>query len=87
MIREFIEESLIIVKKIFTDLIMTLSGSAFVRHQKCLLNLSPNSAFLHSMDTVFYFILMLLHIVYVESADTVLYFIENFIRHSVMYCF
>jgi hypothetical protein len=55
MIREFIQERLIIVKYLSTDLITAdtltkaLSGPAFARHQIRLLNLSSPSASLLSM--------------------------------------
>ena len=55
MIREFIQEGLIIVKHLPTDLMTAdtltkaLSGPAFIRHQILLLNLSPPSASLLSM--------------------------------------
>ena len=52
MIREFIQESLIIVKHLSTDLMTAdtltkaLSGPAFTRHQIRLLNLSPSASLL-----------------------------------------
>ena len=82
MIREFIQEGLIIVKHLSTDLMTVdtltkaLSGPAFVRHQIRLLNLSPPSSSFFS-----------LHRAYVESTDTAFYSVEYFIRHSVLYLF
>ena len=55
MIREFIQEGLIVVKHLSTDLMTAntltkaLSGPAFTRHQIRLLNLSPPSSSLLSM--------------------------------------